>query len=483
MKRALSLRWRLVLTYLILIVITMSLFVLWVGFALQKARVEQWEHGLEVEALFIASTLEEQVEQHQVGQLNVPHLQELVAALGHDAKGRLTVMDDQGRPLADSEGGLPAPSPPDAPEIAAALTGRERLDIRPDETGQETLYAAAPIRHEDLLLGVARLEVPTTGLQAEICRQWLWLAGAGLLVVLAATAVSLWLAGGILRPVRTLTGVARQIADGALDRRIAADAEDELGEMGRAFNQMADRVAEMFAQQRMFVANASHELRTPLTSIRLWTEALLDGAKNDPEQEIHFLREIEAQTDRLSSLVEKLLNLSRLESGLISVEMIPTALPEFIGDVAAEFQPQVEQKEITLHLDVSPSLPLVSLDRGQIRQVLLNLLDNALRYTPSGGQIGISVVASTSPSSMQVSITDSGPGIPEKDLPHVFERFYRGDEARSSATGGSGLGLAIVKSIVEAHGGRVWAESRERHGATISFTLPLKPKAVSHFQI
>jgi signal transduction histidine kinase len=309
-----------------------------------------------------------------------------------------------------------------------------------------------------------------------------------LLVALATGAVSLWLANRLLEPVRTLTQTAQEMAEGSLDRRIAISTADELGDMGRAFNRMADRVTGMLAQQRVFVANAAHELRTPLTSIQLWVEALLGGAKDDPETAARFLNEIGQQTERLAHMVEQLLNLSRLESGLVSTERVPTALPQFIRDVVAELTPQFEQKSHVVEPDISESLPKIPLDPEQIRRVLINLLDNASKYTPPGGQIHVvsdwhagggpqaGDSASGRPMWVRISVSDSGPGIPEQDLPHIFERFYRSAEARSGSEKGAGLGLAIVKCIVESqHGGRVWAESETGRGTTVHFTLPVTP--------
>jgi two-component system phosphate regulon sensor histidine kinase PhoR len=299
----------------------------------------------------------------------------------------------------------------------------------------------------------------------------------------------LLLANQLLEPVQALTEAAREMAAGDLDRRIAVDTTDELGAMGRAFNQMADRITGMLAQQRAFVANASHELRTPLSSIKLWIEALLSGAKDDPELASRFLNEIAQQADRLSHMVEELLGLSRLESGLVSTERIPTALPAFIRSVIAELTPQFDRKGHDVRVDVLESLPKVPLDRDQIMQVLINLLDNALKYTPPGGQIRVLAdwysgderqsegPVAVHPLWVRISVSDSGPGIAESDLPHIFERFYRSAEARSGDTKGAGLGLAIVRCIIETHhGGRVWAESDgvPGQGTTIRFVLPLQ---------
>ncbi|MBN1137408.1 MAG: HAMP domain-containing protein [Anaerolineae bacterium] len=475
MRRARSLRQRLMRTYAVLIVLVLALVIAWAGLVVQNSRIEHRRQELEVEVLFIAGVLAETTAGETTADWAPPRLQDIAASLGGQVKRRLVVVDDRGHVLADSAGELaPLVRISDA-EIAAVLRS-------------EGLYASAPIDQGNQALGTVYLAMPVSELQSRVYRQWLLLVGPGLLVALATGAVGLWLANRILEPVRALTQTAQEMAGGALDRRIAVDSADELGDMGRAFNWMADRVTGMLAQQRVFVANASHELRTPLTSIQLWLEALLGGAKDDPETAARFLGEIARQIQRLSHMVEQLLNLSRLESGLVSTERAPTPLPGFVRGVVAELAPLFEQKNHVVQLEIHDSLPSVPLDPDQIRQALINLLDNASKYTPPGGQIRVVVdrhsgdeqrvggSASARPMWVRVSVSDSGPGIPEQDMPHIFERFYRGAEARSGGEKGAGLGLAIVRYIVESqHGGRVWAESETGRGTTVHFTLPLNP--------
>jgi signal transduction histidine kinase len=328
--------------------------------------------------------------------------------------------------------------------------------------------------------------MPQRELYAHASRQWVLLVGPGVLVALATGMISLWLANRLLEPVRRATQAASEIAAGDLDRRIDTNRVDELGAMSRAFNRMADQVADMLTQQRMFVANASHELRTPLTSIKLWVEALQGGAKDDPEMATQFLHEIGTQTERLTHMVEQLLNLSRLESGLVPAERKPVDMAGLVRSVVRELEPQFERKGHTVRVDLLEPLPPVPVDPDQMRRALTNLLENALKYMPPGGSVRVAVdrhisgaesASSAQPrrsSPLHISVADTGPGIAEADLPHIFERFYRGTEARSAGGDGAGLGLAIVKHIVETqHGGRVWAESQVGSGTTIHLTLPL----------
>jgi len=469
----------LIRTYVVLIAVVLALVIAWAGVVLQNSRLERQREQLSAEARLIAGVLAETLVDEMPADHSSSTLADLTASVQDQASRRLVVIDNQGYVLADSGGELAPLVRVSEAEIAAVLRS-------------EGLYVSAPVFKGNQALGTVYLATPRSELRARAARQWLLLAGPGLLIVLATGAVSLWLANRLLEPVRTLTETALEMAGGDLERRITIDTQDELGAMGRAFNRMADRVTDMLAEQRLFVAHASHELRTPLTSIKLWVEALQSGAQDDPELAAHSLGEIAQQTERLSHMVEQLLDLSRLESGLIVTERTPTELAGFIRGVVAELKPQFEAKSQTLHLDLVDTLPRVPLDPDQMRRALINLLGNAHKYTPHGGQIRMMAepyadpeepgvgAAGLYPPWVRISISDTGRGIADQDLPHVFDRFYRGEQARTGSEQGAGLGLAIVRCIVESHhGGKIWIESEPGQGTTVRFTLPLDATAAA----
>ncbi|NGZ11412.1 MAG: sensor histidine kinase [Nitrospira sp. LK70] len=235
-----------------------------------------------------------------------------------------------------------------------------------------------------------------------------------------------------------------------------------------------------------FVANVSHELRTPLTSIKGYVEALLDGAKDDPSASTTFLEIILKQSDRLNLIIEDLLELSKIESGDVSLKEDPLQLRSVIDRTLAMIKPIADKNRHRLVTVIDPSLPPVAGDEGRLVQVLTNLLDNAVKYTPAGGTITIgaklaySVGSAEQPAgAIELSVADTGIGIPEEDRPRVFERFYRVDKARSRELGGTGLGLAIVKHIVEGHGGQVWVEGNHPQGSRFVVRLPLSTTAGS----
>jgi two-component system phosphate regulon sensor histidine kinase PhoR len=220
-----------------------------------------------------------------------------------------------------------------------------------------------------------------------------------------------------------------------------------------------------------FVANVSHELRTPVASIKGYAETLMDGALEDPANRQGFVKTIHENSDRLAHLIDDLLDLSKIESGKMKMTFAPLEIRPVIERCLNILERQITAKRLSMSIVIPGELPKVSADETRLSQVLLNLLDNAVKYTPESG--AIKITASAGEKAVQVEVADTGIGIPEKDLPRVFERFYRVDKARSRELGGTGLGLSIVKHIVLAHGGEVGVRSDFGHGSTFSFSIPL----------
>jgi two-component system OmpR family sensor kinase len=475
MRRWMGLRGRLLATYILLMILGLSIFVIRYGWITQDSLVEQLEHEQELRAFILSNALEAPVQAYTEGTLPLDSLQNLVDSLATSVEGRLTILDPHGNALYDTQVDAASISNQwGQVEVQTALVGSEQHDIRVDPvTGDERLYVAAPIEHEGRTFGITQLSIPTAEMWASIRQAWLSLLGTALAVVVITIIISLWLAQGILEPVKTLQRAAVRVAAGDLSQRIATTGDDELGQLGQAFNWMAARLQYIIAQQRDFVANASHELRTPLTTIKLRVEALLGGARHDPTIAERFLAEIESEVNRLTQLIDGLLTLSRVEAGLDTLEMERVEVPFLLGEAVATFYPRAESAGVALTLDASPQLPAVRASAAQIRQVIDNLLDNALKYSSSGGIITVS--CRPVDGKVAVYVTDTGQGIAADNLPHVFERFYRADKARSrsSGPGGTGLGLSIVRSVIKAHGGEISIDSQEGKGTSVRFTLPI----------
>jgi two-component system phosphate regulon sensor histidine kinase PhoR len=223
--------------------------------------------------------------------------------------------------------------------------------------------------------------------------------------------------------------------------------------------------------RRDFVANVSHELKTPLTAVQGFTETLLAGAIDDPQNRIRFLEIILEHSRRLARLTDDLLKLSKMDADRLELEIHRLGVSQFVESCIETAQRPAAEKDLRISVNLQEHLPDVAADRRRLAEVLQNLLDNAIQYTPPGGQIMVSAAADNG--EVEFTVTDTGIGIPQADQPRIFERFYRVDVARSREVGGTGLGLAIAKHLVETHGGRLWVESEVGRGSQFHFTVPI----------
>jgi two-component system OmpR family sensor kinase/two-component system sensor histidine kinase BaeS len=291
------------------------------------------------------------------------------------------------------------------------------------------------------------------------------LIGAGLSLVLA-----LLLAYQLLRPIQSLTRAAQLMARGDLSQRVAVHGHDELAALGQAFNHMAESLQRAEESRRAMTADIAHELRNPLAVQRAHLEALQDGIY---PLTVENLTPILEQNQLLTRLVEDLRTLALADAGQLKLECEPADLALLVESALEHFAPQAAARRIELRFHTpTDSIPSLHLDPQRIDQILSNLLSNALRYTPEGGVIELRLA--TTPSTVQLVLRDSGPGIPPEALPYVFERFYRADKGRSRSEGGTGLGLAIARKLAEAHGGSLTAANHPQGGAVFTLTLPVK---------
>ncbi len=338
---------------------------------------------------------------------------------------------------------------------------------------------------------------------AVINRLMLYIAGGMGMLLAVAMLAGVPLMRRALRPLTTMTTTAQAIANGDLSQRLNGfHSDDEIGELSAAFDEMLEHIQAAFvaqqeseAKMRQFVADASHELRTPLTSLRGFTDVLLRGAKDDPETAEQVLRAMQRECERMARLVHDLLTLARLDAGR-QLKLEQFDLVSLAGEAVDQARILAGERMVTLRTDGSGPLLLVA-DQDKIKQLLLILLDNALKYGRQGPDGWVRVQISRSPDTAQIAVIDNGRGIAPEDLPHIFERFYRADKTRSRSgytnhhpaagspsssgalkamnAGGSGLGLSIALAIVQAHGGSIWAQSQPGQGTQFTVHLPRQP--------
>ncbi len=290
------------------------------------------------------------------------------------------------------------------------------------------------------------------------------LVGAGLSLLLA-----IYLAFRLMRPVRLLTRAAQRVEVGDFSRRVPVSGGDELAHLGRTFNQMADSLLKAQESRRAMTADIAHELRTPLAVQMAHLEALQDGIYPLTSENLTPILE---QNRLLNRLVEDLRTLALADAGQLKLERVKTDLAALARGLVERFRAQAASQGAEIQLDIEPGCPEISIDPTRIEQILTNLLSNALRYTPAGGSVGVSLRCKGK--IVHIAVHDSGTGIPEAALPYIFERFYRADRARNRNEGGSGLGLAIALKIAELHGGTLTAENDPRGGALFTLSLPVE---------
>jgi len=364
--------------------------------------------------------------------------------------------------LVDSEGEVVFPS--DWEELGHQLTDQEISQGETLELPDGSRWFLVPYQYSPERAAAERIFFLRI-------RRSLWLAG--LTAALAGLLISLILRRQVTRPLHQLDAAAQRIAEGNLSERVPIETSDEFGHVAASFNEMAESLEASEQAKRRMIADIAHELRTPITVVRSALEGLRDGLV-DPTQET--FTSLHNRILLLGRLVGDLHQLALADSGRLSIQSVPLRLDRVIEGIVETIGVQAEDSGLTLETSVSPDLPPVAADGQRIEQVLLNLLANAIRHTPTGGSLQIEALQAGQ--EVEVSVCDTGSGIAPGDLPHVFDRFYRADPSRKAEDdvpdgASSGLGLSIAKALVEAHGGSIRAEASPSGGTCIRFTIPI----------
>ncbi len=284
-----------------------------------------------------------------------------------------------------------------------------------------------------------------------------------------AMVLGYFLSSAITDRILVLQNAANRLAGGDLDARVEVSGRDEVAKLGENFNRMAAQIQESKQQRADLIAWVSHDLQTPLTSVQAILEALSDGVVEDTDSIQRYLKTAQREVRSLSILIDDLFKVAKMDAGGLELERAPISLSDLISDTLESFSHLAKSRNIKLTGEVERKIDPVDMDARQIGRVLNNLVRNALRYTPSGGKVTLS--ARRVESKVEVCVRDTGEGIPEEDLPYIFESFYRGEKSRSRATGGAGLGLAIARGIIQAHGGEISVRSALGEGTKFIFTI------------
>jgi two-component system OmpR family sensor kinase/two-component system sensor histidine kinase BaeS len=357
--------------------------------------------------------------------------------------------------------------------VASTSTTVPAVPLSRNETA-----AALPIEQNGQVVGYLLANQPQNqvGLNAAgeafLARINRSLIQAGLIAGVLGILLGLVIARGVAAPLRRLAAAAQRIAAGQLDQRVTETGADEIVELAHAFNEMAAHLEQSEEVRRNMVADVAHELRTPLSVVQGNLRAILDDVYPLDKEEIASIYD---ETLTLNRLINDLRELAQAEAGQLGLHLAPTDLGELVGGMVDRFQELARSKNIALSLTAPDTLPPVLADADRVRQAVHNYLANALRHTPDGGQIRVTVEYPAGPgqSGVRVAVADTGPGIPPADLPQVFDRFWRADKSRSREQGGSGLGLAITRQLIQAQSGRVGVTSNPGQGSRFWLTLPV----------
>ncbi len=390
----------------------------------------------------------------------------LIDSVSASEEADVQVLDWSGRVVVSSRGFIPD-QPIKTTDFRVAMGGDVGGWIGRDAlTGERVLAVSSPLIGGQQTIGVLRYLVSVEEIDDVVTTISIYSLLIGALVIGLSLLLSLPLAKSIIDPVQELTHAADRLAEGQRDVRAQSSSDDELGHLAEAFNHMADEITAAEKMKNDFISSISHELRTPLTSIKGWSETIATGDLDDQRETRQGLQIITQETDRMIRLVEELLDFSRIQSGRVTLAKVPAPLNRLVEQAVGQMGIRAAAQQVDLVSDLDPDLGLVSVDIDRWQQVLINLLDNALKFTPEHGTI--TVQTRCCGDQVRIQVADNGAGISQEDLPSVTTKFYKG----ASRKAGSGLGLSIVDEIVRLHGGELLVESELGKCTTVTVTLP-----------
>lgn len=460
-----SIRWKLAGSYFGIIIITM-LLADWLAYgALRLHYLQERQQAYQVHANVVSTYA---VDYIMTDQLSV--LPKAVREYSEQVGARVLILNREGLVLGDSfNEDWVSGRKLSHQEVVSALQGQTaggNHHISPDEW---VMYVAVPVTKEKEVIGAVMLSTDITDIADslnDVLNRMLILSLIG--SILAGMA-AYWLAERLTRPVEELTVAVERVAQGSLKQKVPVRSRDELGKLAKSFNIMAEKLLVVDRSRRDFIANASHELKSPLSSIKALAESLIYSDEKDVAVYKEYLTDINNEINRINHLVHELLEMARMEEDNVIVHKKLEYIDVIVDRVLHLVEKRAKEKNITITADVREKLSWF-VDKDILEVIILNLVDNAVKYTPERGRVDI--VARQQSENLLLQVADTGEGIPAEDIPHIFDRFYRVDKARSRETGGTGLGLSIVLQGVKLLGGSINVQSAVDEGSVFTVTLP-----------
>lgn len=335
--------------------------------------------------------------------------------------------------------------------------------------------AIIPLLDDHGLEGIIYTYIPVDSI-TELIKEFAvkWMIAAFLFLIIAIGLTTKWLKK-LIHPIQDMEVAAHQVSKGDYSIKVPVTSNDEVGQLAKAFNEMAESIHLEEEKKREFLENVSHELRTPLSYVKGYTQAILDGVISNKEEELKYLQLISRETLRMQHLVADLMELTKTDHNQVQLQSSPIAFAQFIEDFVVKYEQVLANKKLKLQLQLDPE-PIIMADERKMEQILQNIIDNAIQYTDVNGMI--TVVLQQNKDHCELTIADTGCGIPKQDLPNIMNRFYRVNKARSRSNGGSGLGLSIVKKLVELQKGVITIDSKEGIGTKVILSFPIVSDSV-----
>jgi signal transduction histidine kinase len=384
-----------------------------------------------------------------------------------NTSAEVQIIDKSGNMLMDSIGAFSDTTIEDD-DVKNALLGELGTFIKKDKSTRENfMYVSYPLKSSNKIEGVLRFVTSLSEVDALIRKITFLFLGVGALVIVFSGICSIFISNTIVEPLQEVTSLAKKFASGNFNERLKKRRNDEIGELSDIFNFMAEEILKNEKLKNEFIASVSHELRTPLTSIKGWAATISSGTLEDKKEILDGLNIIEKESDRLTGMVEELLDFSRFVSGKVSLKTEPINIENTLTYIQKQFLPKSLRHNINFTVEIEPKLPQFLADEKRLTQVIINVLDNAFNFTKEGGSIELA--ATKVNDSICIIVTDTGIGIPPDDLPRVTEKFFKGTTSMSQ----NGIGLSICKEIIEMHKGKLQILSKYGRGTQIKIYFPL----------
>ncbi|WP_366923330.1 cell wall metabolism sensor histidine kinase WalK [Metallumcola ferriviriculae] len=468
MKAFRSIFGKLMTTYLVVILITVLVLgilfsQLFQNFYLHERKQALLEAGQRINSILL---------NYRQGQISWDQVSYVIHGIDRSMNAEIWLVDSEGRVYLDSRPGEEQwfSNHLGAEDMARVLRANvvTRTGFFGNRFDVAVISVGIPLFLEDEVAGAIFLHSPIYGIESTLQQVNRLILIAAIITSIFAVLIGYFMSRRISSPLQEISHAALQMADGDFNKQVTVNSEDEIGRLAESFNYMAQQLQQLEDMRREFIANVSHELRSPLTSIKGFVSGMLDGTINGSDQH-RYLQIVSSETNRLSRLVNDLLDLARIEAGKVELSWQRVELNRLLRGVILKFIPRVEEKQLEVSLDTKEDEVWVTTDPDRLEQIIVNLLDNALRFTPSGKSITVAVESKAE--KILISVEDEGTGIPPEQLKDIWERFHKADKARTRSKGGTGLGLAIVKKLVQAMDETITVESEQGQGSRFTFTV------------